>query len=60
MLLVEEKEVVLGINEKRYWEKSKAEKYIMKWIDKNPLRGDTGEMGEVVQGIVVDEVEDEE
>jgi len=30
MLLVEEKKVVIGINEKRYWEKSKAEKYIMK------------------------------
>ena len=59
MLLVEEKEVVLGINEKRYWEKSKAEKYIMKWIDKNPLRGDTGETGEAVDSIFVDGVEDE-
>jgi hypothetical protein len=30
MLLVEEKKIVLGTTEKRYWEKSKAEKYIIK------------------------------
>lgn len=60
MMSDEEKQAVFGTYDRRHWEKSKAEMYIMKWIDKNPLRGDTGEMGEVVQGIVVDEVEDEE
>ena len=59
MMSHEEKKAVFGTNENRHWEKIKAEMYIVQWIDKNPLTGDTGEMGEALDSIVVDEIEDE-
>jgi hypothetical protein len=55
-MLDEEKEAIFGKNRKAYWEKSKAERYILEWTDKNPLRsdaGDTEEIGVAAQGEVM-------